>query len=361
MNNWQEFKSIILDKRILCDLEMIMNGGFAPLNGFLNESDYNGVVENMRLCNGSLWTIPIVLPIKEEEAFLGDKIILRDETLYPLAIMEIESLWKPDLRRECIKCYGSDDDNHPFVKIVMEREGMLYAGGKITKVNDVLHYDFKEFRKNAKEVREMLKGYDKVLGFQTRNPMHRSHYELTKYAMRVSGEGTRLLLNPVVGITQDCDVDYGLRVRCYKKLMKYYGDEADLVLLPLSMRMAGPREAVWHAQIRKNFGCTHFVVGRDHAGPSYKKKDGKDFYGPYDAHELVEKISDEIGITVIMSTMIVYVKELCELLNEEGFKYLCSKSYGLVYITPEGLEFSWGKSFPGEIMVKELDKFITIS
>ena len=159
-----------------------------------------------------------------------------------------------------------------------------------------------------KETKEYFKenGWSKIVGFQTRNPMHRSHFELTKYAQKVAGEDCKILLHPVIGVTQECDINYHTRVKCYKKLLKYYEkDECEMSLLNLSMRMAGPREAVWHAQIRKNHGCTHFIVGRDHAGPSYKKQDGTDFYGHYDAQDLLIKHADEIGITPVISKMIV--------------------------------------------------------
>jgi len=302
-----------LDERYLCDLEMLLLGGFDPLEGFLNENDYNSVVENCRLANGKLWTMPIVLPVssKEHQRLLKfDEIILKDKTGLPVAKLLIQSRYQPDLIKECENVYGSSDDNHPYVKIVLALGDIWYYGGKIEKIRDVKHYDFVENRWSASKTKEFIKekGWKTIVGFQTRNPMHRSHFELTIHALRETGDNdAKLLLTPVVGVTQACDVNYHVRVRCYQKLMKYYNNNAELVLLPLSMRMAGPREAVWHALIRKNYGCTHFIVGRDHAGPSYKKKDGKDFYGPYDAHGLVEKYKDEIGINIILSQMIVWV------------------------------------------------------
>jgi len=305
------YPSFTLEERYLCDLEMLLLGGFSPLEGFLNKEDYESVVENCRLVSGSVWTMPIVLPVSEKEhekLSSFDFITLRDKTGLPLAVLEVQSRYKPDLVNECVKVYGSDDDNHPYVKIVLSLGNVYYYGGKITKIQDIKHYDFIENRWSAEKTKQFIKdnSWTNVVGFQTRNPMHRSHFELTQYAMK-GVENAKLLLMPVVGVTQACDVNYHVRTRCYQKLMKYYNGNAELVLLPLSMRMAGPREAVWHAQIRKNYGCTHFVVGRDHAGPSYKKKDGKDFYGPYDAHQLVEKFKDEIGINIILSQMIVYV------------------------------------------------------
>ena len=314
MNN-----SITLEDRILCDLEMILLGGFAPLNGFLNEADYNSVLENCRLCDGSVWTLPIVLPVrgKEHDKLQNEPVItLKDKTGLPIAQLVVESRWKPDLVRECEMAYGSSDTNHPYVDIVLGLKDCWYYGGRVEKIMDVKHYDFMEYRMSAEKCREMIQGLrvggdsGKFIGFQTRNPMHRSHFELTKYALEKCGEDARLILMPVVGITQSCDVDYHVRTRCYKKLLPYYKGKAELVLIPLSMRMAGPREAVLHAIIRKNYGCTHFIVGRDHAGPSYKKKDGTDFYGPYDAHALVEKYKADIGIEIVLSQMIVYVENL---------------------------------------------------
>lgn len=302
--------NFILSKRLQCDLELLLNGGFAPLKGFLNKNDYDNVVESMRLKTGELWPMPIVLPINDkivEPLNLGETLTLCNEENLPLAYLEIESIYKPDLINECEKVFGSSDDNHPYVKIIMGYKDCHYVGGKVTKIRDIPHFDFGDIRMVPSDTRKFFNDnkWDRVVGFQTRNPMHRSHYELTRYAMK-KGEA-KLFLNPVVGITQDCDIDYFTRVKCYKKLMKHYPkDSAILCLLPLSMRMAGPREAVWHALIRKNYGCTHFVVGRDHAGPSYKKKNGNDFYGPYEAQELLLSVVDEIGINCILSKMIVY-------------------------------------------------------
>jgi sulfate adenylyltransferase len=312
------YKSITLNKRQLCDFELIINGGFSPLKGFMNKDDYKSCVQSMRLKDGTLWSIPITLFINEkqrDELMHSDYVVLKHETGLPLGIMDIResnSIFKPDIIEECKKVYGSDDDNHPYVKIQMEYldNGFeYYIGGNIIDFKLPPHYDFNNFRMTPEETKSFFRenGWNKVIGFQTRNPMHRSHYELTQYALRVAGEGARVLIHPVVGITQDCDVNYHTRVKCYKELMKYYEqDTAKLCLLPLSMRMAGPREAVWHAQIRKNYGCTHFIVGRDHAGPSYKKKDGNDFYGHYDAQELLIKHAEEIGIIPIISKLIVY-------------------------------------------------------
>jgi len=322
--NQTKYKSIILNKRQLCDFELIVNGGFFPLKGFMKKEDYNSCVQSMRLKDGSLWSMPITLFINEKqknELVHSNYVLLKHETGLPLGIMDIRSensIYKPDIIDECKKVYGSDDDNHPYVKIqknYIKNGYTYYIGGDIIEYKLPPHYDFQEFRNTPEEMKLFFKEHkwNKIVGFQTRNPMHRSHYELTQYALRMAGDDAKVLINPVVGITQDCDVNYHTRVKCYKELMKYYDtDTAKLSLLPLSMRMAGPREAVWHAQIRKNHGCTHFVVGRDHAGPSYKKKDGSDFYGHYDAQDLLIKHADEIGIIPIISKLIVYAIPVLE-------------------------------------------------
>ena len=309
---------ILLNKRQLCDLELLLNGGFYPLEGFMNERDYRSCLENMTLSDGSIWTIPIVLGT-DKDVKVDDVVTLKDETGIKIATMKVEDVYTPDLMEECRYVLGSDDSNHPYHSIIMLNKGKRYIAGKVTKVQLPLHYDFRELRKTPEETKEYFKqkGWNTVIGFQTRNPLHRSHYELTRFALKEVSEDAKLLLHPSVGVTQDCDIDYHTRVRCYKKLMdKYPEDTVLLSLLPLSMRMAGPREAVWHALIRKNYGCTHFIVGRDHAGPSYKKKDGSPFYGPYDAHELLTRFESKIGIKIVMSPSIVYVKELGEYRKE---------------------------------------------
>ena len=313
-----QYPSVTLNKKQACDFELLVNGGFDPLTGFLNETDYKSVVEKMRLDNGKLWSMPITLCISEAqktELQHSNFVVLKHETGLPLGIMDIsdsKAIYKPDISKESVKVYGADDKNHPYVKILYGYldDGFIYnIGGPIVDFKLPPHYDFKQHRMTPAQTKKYFKenGWKKVVGFQTRNPMHRSHYELTRYAMKMGGEDCKLLLHPVVGITQDCDINYHTRVKCYKALMQYYEkDSALLSLLPLSMRMAGPREAVWHAQIRKNYGCTHFVVGRDHAGPSYKRQDGEDFYGAYDAQDLLIKHAKEIGIQVITSKLIVY-------------------------------------------------------
>lgn len=310
--------SVVLNGHLQNDLELILNGGLAPLEGFMTEAEYYSVLNDMQLPNGSVFTLPINLyitndqyeKIKEAEA---KSIVLKDEQGFCLAVLDIEDIYNPNIYKECLSAYGTNDDNHPYVAIVNERINMWYVGGKLKKIELPRHYDFKELRRTPAETKAFFEknGWNIVVGFQTRNPMHRSHYELTRYTLKQIGSDAKLLLNPTVGITQACDVDYHARVRCYKEIMKYYDEnQALLSILPLSMRMAGPKEAVMHAIIRKNYGCTHFIVGRDHAGPSYKTKEGNPFYDPYEAQRLVTSLSDRIGITIVTCQNIVYVKEL---------------------------------------------------
>jgi sulfate adenylyltransferase len=356
--NYTSYPFLTLEDRYLCDLDMLLLGGFSPLEGFLSEDDYVSVVEKCRLANGTLWSMPIVLPVSlsDHERLKGaDNVLLKDKTGLPIAVLEVgASKYKPDLLKECLNVYGTDDTNHPYVKIVMDLGDCYYYGGRVIKIRDVVHYDFVENRLSAEQSRALIakNGWKVVVGFQTRNPMHRSHFELTKFALKEAGEDAKLLLTPVVGVTQQCDVNYHVRVRCYQKLMPYYKEcgGAELVLLPLSMRMAGPREALWHAQIRKNYGCTHFIVGRDHAGPSYKKKNGQNFYGPYDAHQLLTQYKDELGVEIILSKMIVYINGVYKPENEisaEDSKYIMNIS-GTEQrrLLNDGLEIPEWFSFP---------------
>lgn len=315
-----------LKPRQICDAELLLNGGFAPLDGFLNEADYRGVLDNMRLSNGKLWPIPVNLAFTPEEVAevkQADRVVLTLPDGTELAELEVGDIYQPDLQEEAVKVFGADDDNHPFVQILREREGMYYIGGKLKKLNDVVHPYFPELRHSPAELKRTFKqlGWEKIVAFQTRNPMHKSHYHLTLRALEEAGEGANLLIHPVVGVTQDVDIHYDLRVRCYQKLLKQYPEgQVYLSLLPLSMRMAGPREAVWHALIRKNYGATHFVIGRDHAGPSFKQQDGSDFYTPYAAQDLLLQHADEIGITVIKSKRIAYVEDEQRYLSDDEIR-----------------------------------------
>ncbi|PHQ81682.1 MAG: adenylyltransferase [Coxiella sp. (in: Bacteria)] len=300
-----------LTDRELCDLELIMNKGFLPLTSFMNKADYDSVCDHMRLADGSLWPMPIVLSVSQTTADTlaqGQDLCLRDHEGYPLAIFNITELWIPDKNQEAESVFGTLDPMHPAVDYLFNKTEDVYLGGTLTQLRMPRHYDFTDLRRTPTELKTYFKenNIDKVVAFQTRNPMHRAHFELTWRA--ATENSAHLLLNPVVGVTKPGDIDYFTRVRCYKHIMNHYQPkQATLSLLPLAMRMAGPREALWHALIRKNHGCTHFIIGRDHAGPG-KDSNGNPFYDPYGAQELVTQFHDEIGITMVPFKEVVYVK-----------------------------------------------------
>lgn len=309
-----QYPSITLNERELCDLEMLLMKAFAPLKGFLNRQDYIGVVENCRLSDGSLWPMPIVLSIASKDI---DKyndtphLTLVDSQNNPLAILDVEDIYKPDIKNECLKVFGTLDTNHPYVDILMNKADVYYIGGSLREIQRPKHFDFSEYRLSPEDVKAQLKklNWTKVVGFQTRNPLHKSHIALTlNCAERANA---KILLQPVVGVTQNQDINYATRVRCYKKLLSHFPENSVMLsLIPLSMRMAGPREALWHALIRKNYGCSHFIIGRDHAGPSNKTKNGQSFYSPYAAQDFVLSFKDELGIDILTSKEIVFVQEL---------------------------------------------------
>eukprot|EP01094_Clydonella_sp_ATCC50884_P010647 TRINITY_DN2040_c0_g1_i1.p1 TRINITY_DN2040_c0_g1~~TRINITY_DN2040_c0_g1_i1.p1 ORF type:complete len:603 (+),score=247.31 TRINITY_DN2040_c0_g1_i1:40-1809(+) len=307
---------IVLSERQACDIELLINGGFSPLTGFLNEADYKGCVENMRLADGTLWPMPITLDVNEETSKkfkVGDRVGLRNGETDLLAILTVESIYKPDKALEAANVFGSPDDKcHPAIRYLFDEAGDFYIGGTVHGLQLPAHYDFTDIRLTPTELRQRFaeNAFQRIVGFQTRNPMHRSHRELTLMAARDAK--ANVLIHPVVGMTKPGDVDHYTRVRVYKEIIKTYPKGmAYLSLLPLAMRMAGPRECLWHAIIRKNYGCTHFIVGRDHAGPG-NNKDGKPFYDPYAAQELVNAHKEEVGIEVLSYQMVVYVEDMAE-------------------------------------------------
>ncbi|KAH6688875.1 sulfate adenylyltransferase [Plectosphaerella plurivora] len=307
--------SLTLTERHLCDLELILNGGFSPLEGFLNEADYNGVVKNNRLVDGALFSMPINLDVSQQTIDqlgikAGARIALRDlRDDRALAILTVEDVYRPDKVTEAKEVFGSDDDTHPGIKYLFNTAQEFYVGGKLEAIQRLNHYDFLDLRYTPAELRlhfEKL-GWNKVVAFQTRNPMHRAHRELTVRAAR--SQQANVLIHPVVGLTKPGDIDHFTRVRVYKALLpRYPNGMAALALLPLAMRMGGPREAIWHAIIRKNHGATHFIVGRDHAGPG-KNKAGKDHYGPYDAQVAVQQYQEELGIKMVEFQEMIYIPD----------------------------------------------------
>ncbi len=309
------YESWTLTERQICDLELILNGAFSPLKGFLNKKDYDSVVKNMRLVDGTLWPMPITLDITKEiseKLKQGDKLVLRDLEGFPIAILHIEDIWKPNFKTEAESVFGTIDETHPAVNYLFNFTNPVYVGGKLEGLLAPKHYDYQGLRDTPSELREqfMKRGWENIVAFQTRNPMHRAHVELT---MRAASEiGANVLIHPVVGLTKPGDVDHYTRVKCYEKVLpKYPHGTVMLSLLPLAMRMGGPREALWHAIIRKNYGCNFLIVGRDHAGPG-NDKDGNPFYGPYDAQELLVKYEDELGIKMVPFKLMVYVEDRAE-------------------------------------------------
>ena len=304
--------SISLSERQLCDLELLMIGAFSPLHGFMTHPDYESVIDRMRLQNDTLWPIPICLDVTEVESGqleAGQSVALRDAEGFMLAVMHIEEIWPIDKNMEATAVFGTTDTDHPGVDTLFHKTGSHYIGGRVEGINLPLHFDFKRLRLTPLEIRNTCAklGWRRMVGFQTRNPLHRAQFEMTLRAMRQSK--ANLLLQPVVGQTKPGDIDYYTRVRCYQKAAHHYPPNMMLLsLLPLAMRMAGPREALLHALIRKNYGCSHFIVGRDHAGPGLDGK-GNPFYEPYAAQELLARHQDEMGIQIIPFEEMVYMPD----------------------------------------------------
>jgi sulfate adenylyltransferase len=309
----REWPSWDLNPRQLCDLELLLSGGFSPLCGFMNRADYEGVCNHMKLASGLLWPMPITLDVSAEFAKSlkpgSSKVALRDAEGVMLAVLHVEDVWQPDRPAEAQAVFNSTSKAHPGADYVINKANPWYVGGRLEGTQAPAHYDFRSLRLTPAELRAEFGrlGWRKIVAFQTRNPMHRAHQELTfRAAKQVEAS---LLIHPVVGMTKPGDVDYFTRVRCYQLLSsKYPPGTVKLSLLPLAMRMGGPREAIWHALIRKNHGCSHFIVGRDHAGPG-KDADGKPFYGPYEAQEVFAKHQADIGVTMVPFNMMVYLED----------------------------------------------------
>jgi len=301
---------ITLNARQLCDLELLSVGAFSPLTGFMNRSDYESVVDRMRLQNGLLWPLPICLDVGEIKARsleAGQSVALRDPEGFLLAILHIEDIWPVDRVKEALQVVGTQDPDHPGADYLLHHSGPYYLGGSLEVISTPLHFDFKQMRLAPAETRSVFKklGWKRVVGFVTENPLHRPQFEMTIHAMRQAM--ANLLLLPVVGMTKPGDFDHFTRVRCYQKIGQHYPpDSFVLNLLPLAMRMSGPREALLHAIVCKNFGCTHFITGRDHAGPGCDRN-GNPFYQSDHACRLTEEHSDELGCTIIPFEEMVYL------------------------------------------------------
>ncbi len=307
----RDWRSWALTARQLCDLELLANGGFSPLRGFQGRADYDAVCDEMRLADGTLWPIPVTLDLPAPAAdgvAEGDWVALRDPEGVMLAALEVSEIWEADREREAETVFGTANPEHPGVAQALAA-GPVRLAGRLEVVEMPAHYDFRRLRLSPADLRAQFArlGWRKVVAFQTRNPMHRAHVELT---MRAAAETeANLLIHPVVGMTKPGDVDHYTRVRAYQAVLhRYPRATASLALLPLAMRMGGPREALWHAIIRRNHGCTHLIVGRDHAGPGSDSA-GNPFYGPYEAQELVAKYEGELGVAMVPFKMMVYVED----------------------------------------------------
>jgi sulfate adenylyltransferase len=308
----RDWPSWDLTPRQYCDLELLLDGAFSPLTGFMGRADHDAVCERMRLADGTLWPLPIVLDVGAEVAKRmapGGTLALRDPEGVMLAALHVEDLWERDREQVAEAVFGTTDRKHPGVAQLLEREGNLTVGGRLEGVQLPVHYDFRALRLTPAEVRAEFarRGWRRVVAFQTRNPMHRAHCELTLAAAKHAQ--ANLLIHPVVGMTKPGDLDHYTRVRCYQAVLERFPQHTVmLALLSLAMRMAGPREALQHAIIRKNFGCTHFIVGRDHAGPG-KDSQGRPFYGPYDAQQTLRAHEAELGVEMVPFQELVYVED----------------------------------------------------
>ncbi|HKX99583.1 MAG TPA: bifunctional sulfate adenylyltransferase/adenylylsulfate kinase [Steroidobacteraceae bacterium] len=357
----RDYRSWDLTARQLSDVELILNGAFSPLEGFLTQAEYDRVVREMRLPSGVLWPIPITLDVSGEFAAAssrGEHIALRDPEGVLIATMEVSDIWEPDKAAEARGVFGTQDDHHPGVNYLMHRTGKMYLGGKLRGVEPPTHYAFKLLRDSPAELRGRFRklGWRKVVAFQTRNPMHHAHHDMTLRAAREAE--ANLLIHPVIGMTRPGDVDYYTRVRCYEHMLKYYPEQTTaLSLLNLAMRMAGPREALWHAIIRKNYGCTHFIVGRDHAGPGADAS-GNGYYEPYAAQELLKEYEEEIGVTMVPFKEMVYVEDKAQFMPvdevEPGMQVFKISGTELRRRLREGLEIPEWFSYPE--IVEELRK-----
>ena len=297
-----------LSERALCDLELLATGAFSPLDRFMGSKDYDRVVEEMRLAGGRLFPIPVTLPAGAEAPIKLDReVALLDSRNEIVAVMTIEEIYEWDLVKTAREVFGTNDERHPLVA-EMHRWETRNITGQLRVLRLPTHHDFRDLRLTPAQTRRRLEeiGIENVVAFQTRNPLHRAHEELTKRAIEeVNGV---LLLHPVVGMTKPGDIDYFTRVRTYKVLATKYYDQNRILLslLPLAMRLAGPREALWHALIRHNYGANHMIIGRDHASPG-NDSNGKPFYPPYAAQELVQSLEDEVGVKVLPFGEFVYL------------------------------------------------------
>jgi len=354
-------QDISLNDRQLCDLELLALGVFSPLEGFMNRLDYESVLDRMRLQNELLWPVPICLDISETQARsieIGQSISLRDPEGFLLAILHTEDMWPIDKDLEATEVYGTRNPEHPGVNYILNQLGDYYIGGKIEVLSLPIHFDFKQLRRMPKEVSETYQrlGWKRIVGFQTRHPLYRPQFEVTLQAMRECK--ANLLLLPIAGITKPGDFDHYTRVRCYRAVTRHYPPDSFILnLLPLAKRMAGPRDALLDAIISKNFGCTHFIVGYDHAG-SGTDSQGNPFYDKRAAQDLTGSYSKEIGIEILDYDEMVYLP------FEDEYRFANQVSEDTQTISLSGSEirkrFSSGKRLPEWVtfpeVIEELQK-----
>ena len=316
----KELRSWDLTDRQLCDTEQLLNGAFSPLQGFLGEEDYEAVCTRMRLADGTLWPMPITLDVSSEfaaETRTGETIALRDGEGVLIALLEISSIWQPDKDREVSAVFGTNDQKHPGVHYLHNVAGPVYLGGQIRGVEAPTHYDFAQHRHTPNELRTSFAkwGWHKVIGFQTRNPIFNAQHELITRAAKEAQ--ANVLIHPVVGMTEPGDIDHFSRMRCYSAMLESFPEQTTFLSLnALAMRFAGPREALWHALVQKNYGCTHFIVGCDHAVPKNRPEAGQ-FYGPYDAQDLLLKHREELGIELSLSKRLAYSGQRAQYVPED--------------------------------------------
>ena len=312
-----DYESWDLTERQLCDIELILNGAFSPLEGFNTRDEYERIIEEMRLPSGPLWPIPVTLDVDPgfaERVSEGETIALRDREGVLIATLAIQDIWTPDKDREAVTVFGTGDVAHPGVDGLLNRTHAVYIGGRLKGVEPHHHYDFKLFRETPAETRARFQklGWRKVVAFHTHRPMHRAEQELTVRAARDSE--ANLLIHPILGVNGPGDPDRFARMRCYEHLLARYPEQTTaLSALNLATRQAGPREALWHGIIRKNFGCTHLIVGPDHAGPAPDSR-GEPFYPPHAAQELFAGHQDELDITMVPYQQMVYVEDRAQFL-----------------------------------------------
>jgi sulfate adenylyltransferase len=298
-----DYPSITLGLRQVCDLELLLNGGFSPLRGFMTRGVYDSVIDTLHLPDGTLWSIPITLDIpsaQAEQIEPGQKIALRDSEGFMLAVLTVEDTWQPDKQREAKEVYGTTSPDHPGVRYLFDQVADTYIGGKLEGIQLPTQFDFETLRDTPEELRHLFTkhGWQNVVAFHTCKPMHRLHREITLQAARAAE--ANILIHPAVGMTKPGDLHYYARVHCYQAIRRHYPHNmAVLSLLPAAVRMAGPREVLLNAIIRQNYGCSHMIVGPEHAAPPGVRDDARRFYPRYAAQKLMEKHQDELAIRMV--------------------------------------------------------------